>query len=192
MTKAIKTLESFIGLNWYAKAEILLTAYGYKPSTFIYLEARPYAKTGKAVRVPDTLVTMLSDLLTDLGLVFETRDRLLLEGENDSKIVNLVDFFISREKDSVIELRDAIEVWNEYRIGIALGYPQTAVEAYVRDDLLPMTSHPLSTEDVNERHMRMLGHRLSKNDWHHEVKYLQVHGEALKNLSRTIYNHVTA
>lgn len=189
-SKAIKALEDFNGINWHAKAQVLLTAYGYKPATFIYLEAMPYAKEDTPIRVSKDTYTLLCLILKNLGLVFENRDRIL--SDDESKAVNLIDFFISCDPQTAATLHDAIVSNNDRLTGITLGYPLTAVEAYVSDNMLPIDNHPLSTKDVNERNMRMLNHRLSKEAWEDEVKYLQIYGEALKELSKKIYDRVTA
>ncbi len=189
-SKAIKALEDFNGINWHAKAQVLLTAYGYKPATFIYLEAMPYTKEDTPIRVSKDTYTLLCLILTNLGLVFENRDRMI--SDDESKTVHLIDFCISRDSQTATTLHGAIVSNNDRLTGITLGYPLTAAEAYASDNMLPIHNHPLSTKDVNERNMRMLNHRLSKESWEDEVKYLQIHGDALKDLSRTIYDHVTA
>ena len=72
-----------------------------------------------------------------------------------------------------------------------LGYPETSVKAFLTPDMLEWENHPVSTEDVSEKNMRLLGHRLSKKYWREEVKYLEASGNYLKTISPKIYQEIT-
>lgn len=189
--ESIEKLEQFEGLLWHDKGDILLAAAGLKPTVFTHLFTEKYVTTETILMVEPTLIENLKDILHTLGLHFETSERVLIQDEEQHIASHVVDFFIGRTKQSVHELHQAIKDWGEERIGLILGYPETAVKAYISGDLLPMDKHPKSTEDVSEAHMNMLAHRLSKAQWKDEVKYLEAYGKALKSLSPTIYDHDT-
>ncbi|MEO6109956.1 MAG: hypothetical protein ABIP50_03040 [Candidatus Saccharimonadales bacterium] len=97
--------------------------------------------------------------------------------------------FVARDQSKADRLKilfDDIEE-NHHEAGLLLGYPRTAVEAFLTPDMLEMNDEPISTEDVSVENMRLLGHRLSVDNWRDEVKYLEKSGEYLKTISPTIY-----
>jgi hypothetical protein len=91
-----------------------------------------------------------------------------------------------------IELFDARESCNEEREGILLGFPRTAVEAFVNGNMLGINEVPSSTEHVSAEAMKFLNHRLSKEHWEEEVKYLPNFARTVMRISPEIYNQCLA
>lgn len=188
--KFINKLELFKGLLWHDKADILLTAIDLKPTVFTHLYTDNYALKDKPLRVQKSAIVKLASILENLGLKYSTRKRVLVHDELEQIASHVVDFFIGRTYKDVQTLKQAVVDWDEKLIGITLGYPETAVKAYISGNLLEIMDHPRSTPEVSEDNMNMLNHRLSEANWREEVKYLQTNGEALAVLSPEIYKHV--
>lgn len=58
--------------------------------------------------------------------------------------------------------------------------------------MLDWGNHPKSTPEVGVLNIRLMGHRLPKDNWHEEVKYLEPSGNYLKTTSPAIYAKITA
>jgi hypothetical protein len=101
-------------------------------------------------------------------------------------------FCIAKELGMAIELFDARESCNEEREGILLGFPRTAVEAFVNGNMLGINEVPSSTEHVSAEAMKFLNHRLSKEHWEEEVKYLPNFARTVMRISPEIYNQCLA
>lgn len=186
---AIQDLEQFSGLLWGEKADILLTAAGLRPTTMSHLHSEKYTSDEMILRVDPDEIRILENILRALKLSFHTRRRVIDQGHEKPTFHEVVDFFIAKSDELARALKQAVLDWDEKLIGLTLGYPRTAVEAYIDEDLLlDMNKHPVSTPEVSEQNMHLLAHRLSSNSWRDEVKYIENSGEVLKKLSPVIYD----
>lgn len=188
---AVTDLESLPGITWGDKADILLTAAGLRPSALAHLEHEGSPIKPGVLGVEGAQIEAFGAVLDQLGLQYVTRNRVLYEDDEKQLGKEIVDFFASRDGSSANKLKDAFIAGDHTLIGLTLGYPKTAVEAFLTADMLPPAGHPTSTATVSEQNMRLLAHRLSKSHWKDEVHYLQEGGEALKKISPLIYARIT-
>lgn len=174
---AIKMLETIQNLIPPYKGDILLVYGGLKPSCFVELSNE---------------IHELITILDELGLYYRIEAKTYTDkaGKKSQEVTRL---YIARDQDNANRLASYFKniINHDYDIGILLGYPKTAVEAFVSEDMLDMADIPESTSEVTKKNMRLLGYRLSKTLWEDEVKQLEEYGNYLLKVSPTIYTEIT-
>lgn len=190
----IKALESLTGMLDHDKAAILLVHGDLKPSCLVTLSGEVYVQSEPPMHVDQESLQTLETILKELGLFYSTKIRLYdNEGEDENLSQEVARLFIAKAQDTADTLRFYFEDLNTYdaEAGLLLGYPETAVHAFVNGGLLPMDDTPESTQEVSAQNMQLLGYRLSEHHWNEEVKPLQAQGEYLQKVSPIIYAHTT-
>lgn len=191
----IKSLEHLTGMLAYDKASILLVHGGLKPSAQVVMEGESFRSSGDTVHIDTQLIDELDCILSELKLSYvATYEIMEARSEDASKrSQEVMRIYVAPSKEIANQLKtafDSVEE-NHSNIGFLLGYPETAVESFLTPDMLDWDNHPISTEEVSERNMRLLGHRLSKANWRDEVKYLETSGNYLQKVSPKIYKEIT-
>lgn len=94
-----------------------------------------------------------------------------------------------RDAGNLSDILRAFSVGNERRQGELLGYPSTAVDGFVKEDLLPYAAEPLEMNVA-----WALQFRLSRTHWRDEVAILRTWNETAKghlpNLFKRCVDHV--
>lgn len=192
----IEKLEDLKGMTAEDKGSILLVHGDLKPAAFVVMEGEVFHLPGDVSHINPTQISILDEILTDLGLKYITTTEVMENASNKSyehgQEVMLI--FVSKDLHSAEQLKAAFDDIqnNHHEAGILLGYPITAVDAFLTPDMLDWSHHPKSTAAVSALNMRLLGHRLSKDNWQEEVKYLEASGKYLEATSPTIYTKITA
>lgn len=175
------------------KANILMVLSGDKPSmhTGFFSDDTAIGKN-----LPEKYLeerAAFSKIVTDLGLKYQLQIKHLEKEINGvASWVEWAVFCIAKDLDTAIELCNARENWNEEKEGALLGFPKTAVDAFIHDTMLDIDDTPLSTEHVSAEAMKFLNHRLSKEHWEEEVKYLPDFARNVMRISPEIYNQCLA
>lgn len=191
MKKAIQQLENIPGIIANDKASILLVHAGLKPSALVVSEGPVFDNTKAPVHVEREVVESLNSVLHELGLVYVRTSEIMTAMRGG--YVEVLRHFIAHDEPTAKRLKELFDnvSENHREIGILLGYPQSAVDAFLTPNMLEQSSTPVSTDDVSARNMRLLGHRLSKDNWREEVKYLEQSGNYLKSVSPRIFDAAT-
>jgi len=190
---AIKSLESLPGVISHDKASILLVHGNLKPSALIVMEGPAFRDLMAPEHITLASLDTLNAIFSELSLSSVKKTE-IMEAKESGSYVEVVRFFIARDISTAEKLKllfDTVSV-NHAEIGRLLGYPETAVTAFLTPRMLNQADTPTSTKEVSELNMRLLGHRLSKDNWQEEVKYLERSGEYIKSISPVIYDLVTA
>ena len=191
----IKSLELLAGMLAYDKASILLVHGGLKPSAQVVMEGKSFRPSSDTIHIDRRLIDKLDFILSEMKLPYIATYEIMEARSNDasSKLQEVMRIYVAPSKKIANQLKTAFDSVedNHSNVGALLGYPITAVRAFLTPDMLDWDDHPISTEKVSERNMRLLGHRLSKANWRDEVRYLEASGNYLKKVSPKIYKEIT-
>lgn len=178
--EAVHKLESLTGLLPRSKALILVTALDLKPATEFEFSGSPQEKAE------------LIDTLSNLGLYF-------FENEEKTKFCESigkhgVQTFTIGNTPEHIGAGMAATVDDNEHFGLAMGFPETAVDAYssgnggYNNDLLLRREELKNILTDEER--KFLFFRLSKESYEKEVEWIEQIIAAVKQHSPEIYNQV--
>lgn len=198
MQTAVYELEVVQTINAHDKVTILLTLGGLKPAGMFYLESGDYKTSEKPRRVSEKSLEQMEGILKSMNLSYYIRRWTLTETDRNAVEWSreIVHYYISHNSETALRLKKMVEGdWqkNNYDIGLLLGYPASAVEAFSNEgDLLPFNEIPASMPNISEREVRLLGFRLSKQHWRKEISILESYGNYLRQISPRIYEEATA
>jgi hypothetical protein len=180
---SVKQLEN-LPLVPLDKAAILLVHGGLKPSALI---AVPGSVSKDTKPVDPQLLSDLKDVLSGLQMLYEVRTV-----EIDHCVVYR--FFIARNSEGAKLLESTFnhEPRDEIEVGRLLGYPESATRAYLSSEMLEISKTPLETESVSASAMQFLNHRLSKENWQEEVKYLETYSNYILRISPSLWKKITS
>lgn len=175
------------------KANILMVLVGKKTSmhTGFFSE---YIATGQELPADhQNNKTAFSKVIAELGLKCKIQIKQLeKEIDNVRSYTEWVVFCVAREISIAVDLFDARERQDAREEGVLLGFPETAVDAFVNDTMIAIEALPLSTKYVTVEEMRFLNHRLSERHWEEEIKYLPDFARTIKQVSAEIYRQCQA
>lgn len=192
----IHTLENLTQIISYDKASILLVCGNLKPSAMVFMQGEPFPAGSDIVHVEPANLSGMDAALVGLSLAYISTTEVMdaipdSSGERSQEVVR---FFVAHDTATAERLKTVFDDIqnNHHEAGMLLGYPKTAVDAFLTDEMLSIEEHPTSTEEVSELNMKLLGHRLSKQHWREEVKYLEEAGNYLQATSPKLYAEVIA
>lgn len=182
---SLKAIESILIID---KIFILLVANGDKPSmhTGFFSELLP---PGQSMAKADVVQKeMLESIINDLGLSYKTQTKTLEKEVNGERMLTeWIVFCIAKQPGIADALYKARENDDERTEGLLLGYPESAVEAFVNGIMLDIDKVPVSTDHVTASEMKLLNHRVSKDNWQQEVRYLTDYAHSIKQLCPELY-----
>ena len=73
--------------------------------------------------------------------------------------------------------------------GLALGYPKTAISAFINKEVIEIKDLPKQIRESKE--IKFLNFRLSKKHWRKEFKFVQKRANTIKKLSPKLYAKIT-
>ena len=191
----IARLEKLPAMLFEDKASILLVYGNLKKAAFVVMQGDIFHLKDRPVHINAEYIDELGAILSELKLHFTTTTEVMENSSNKpyEHGQEVVRIFVAHDHETVKKLKSAFgDISNNHsEVGMLLGYPETSVKAFLTPDMLEWENHPVSTEDVSEKNMRLLGHRLSKKYWREEVKYLEASGNYLKTISPKIYQEIT-
>ena len=190
------------------KIDLILAWRELKPASALCVVLKKYTREGKPILSEEDekkLLKKVKLLAWDLGLTFiEGAEWWPQESMDDVEQDKICDMFVARRPELALELaRQWYKMSNpvaEKQIGILLGYPETAVNAFkeFKKDLpgfmgeRKSESPVMSDEDFPEQirkqdFMAFSDLRLSKKHWHQELKLVEKWAEEIKKLSPSLY-----
>jgi hypothetical protein len=186
--QAVRDLKNFDLITAIDKAHVLLVMHDVKPSMHTGFFSDPVEIDLDLPKAHIEDKKKFGDIITDLGLSYKLQTKLLNKQiDNVSFRYEWAVFCVAKEINVAEALYDARERQDERHEGMLLGYPESAVDAYVNDDMIDTSDVPKLTENVDLAGMKFLNHRLSKNNWREEVKYLSDYARALKRIDTELY-----
>src|SRR3989338_10500616 len=73
--------------------------------------------------------------------------------------------------------------------GLALGYPKTAIAAFINKEVIEVKNLPKQIRESKE--IKFLNFRISKKHWQKEFKVVQKRADTIKKLSPKLYKEIT-
>ena len=160
----VKLLEK-LNIGSAQKANIILVALGLKPATDLSLFKNNDSEA------------VVEEALTKAGLVFADKG---IGGEKQNKVAKIS---IARDEETLNRLLALSPSKDHEEYGRLMGYPETAVEAFVNKKLLDEpTERKLIAASGNIFPMK-----LSKDHWREEIEHLRTWNEAIKEYSLDTY-----
>jgi hypothetical protein len=191
--RAVRNLEQLDFFPAIDKAHLLLVANGNKPSMHSGFFSEPSIAIQNVLPSDIAKRNLFIDIVTDLGLMYRVETKLFdYEIDGVLSYSTRIVLCVAKDMNVVNQLFTAREQGDDKTEGILLGFPDSAVHAYVSNNLLDMASHPIATKLIDADDMKLLNHRLSKDNWEEEVLYLADYARAIKILSAEIYGQCIA
>lgn len=191
--EAIHTLEIEKEIKPIQKALILMVADGKKPATWQQIASKRWTEGRKETRITPERWQELNNIFDKLGLVSVVRTRLddstfVQPKDGTHQWIELADIFLARDQTHADKLAEAVASKSPARIGKILGFPPSAVKAFVAEDMIPVAEWPLSTKTVDKESMRFLNHMISRDNWEEEISYLPAFSSRIRELSSKIHH----
>lgn len=177
--------------KWYA----LLAVTGHKKASWAHIYSDPWREGDSPNKIPKERIKLLEDKLDALGLFsqfkFEQTDRAIFQPDETSKkrkrYVQFAHIFIANSQTALEELikEFTAEKYDARRIGLALDYPETAVEAYASGD--GIQAEKITDSDTDKELLERTYFIVSKAHYNDELKVVKSWLDVLKQNSQIIY-----
>lgn len=196
----IERIEEFPSrdLPIYDKIDILLVRSGAKPSAVTNLGRGEIAEIGdlhgEFPSVPKEKIEKISNFLSELGLLYSIGSPENIENqelqENGSIIIlrrQTIDIFMAMHQSDLDKLVTSIRSCDDEKTGEALGYPDTAIEAYVKKDSRYEDRAELPQEIKESPYYHFIRFALSPDHWQEEIKTAQKWADVVKTNSPRLF-----
>lgn len=190
----IELLED-LPLSGHFKWYTLLAVTDDKKASWAHLYSDPWREGDMPNKIPEARIELLKSKLDALGLfhqfIFEQSDYMIFQPDETSKkrrrYVTFAHIFIANSQNALDELVNAfnVEKPDDRRIGLALDYPATAVEAFASGKGVHVDK--LKQSDVDEALLEHTYFMLSSDNYKDELKVSEGWIDVLKQNSQTIY-----
>ena len=173
------------------KVDILLTASGIKPASWIHLTVEGETRPGVKVELSDVEIEGCRDLLKKIGNYKEGRHFINpTKWENGSEgIEKEFEFMLGSTPKNLEKLCSTVADDNEHEIGIALGYSETAVDAYCGESEMLDISKFGDEVLFSEAFVFNPG-KLSADHWQEELQHYQRWADYVRRVSPNLYNQI--
>ena len=155
------------------KINILLVVAGVKPASKITVENNPI------------LIQQIKEIIDSLGLPFDYKQALFSDKVEDfaaEKKGSMMDIFVAKDQKSLEDLEEAWKQQSDFSIGLASGYPASAVENYFHGG--PGYMRWELPEDVKvEDYYPFIRFKLSQGNWENEIKTAIQWADAIRSNS---------
>ena len=176
----------------------LLCVVGHKKGSWLTLNSSPWREGDAPKRIPQIVIDQTTNSLEVLGIKYRLRLRDTDAGpwqpDDESgcrrRFNQLCDIFIADTQDRADELHDAVAVMDHKRIGHALDFPSTAVEAFGDSNksfLADDAPKGMFSDDVIDSAQFIL----SKDNYEAELGVVRDWLEILKANSNIIYRELS-
>jgi hypothetical protein len=202
ITEKEKILDSLDAINQLAdddKSALLNTLEGTKIASSVYMLLRDSKNKKQLEKEYRENINLLKNFLKKYATFYSFEEKELPNKEA------IATFIVGKDKESFENLLKASKEMekitspkNSYNFGIAIGYPQTAVEAFKKDREknnilmdLPEESRQtmvnLPNEISNDTDAAFLNFFLSKNNWREEFKTVKEWAKTIKDNYPELY-----
>ena len=180
------------------KMNLLLTKAGLKPASEINLIIKSWYEGGITEHMTDREVQETIDIIKESGLLFQLGEKIIeKESYQTEKEPSTEKFYereqmkvlISRSKENLDFLIEALKTKSDELLGKAFGFPQTAIEAFVdKREKLDIGALP---KEVRESDAVLFSSPIiSKDNWQEEIKQGQIYADFIKKVSPKIYKEM--
>jgi hypothetical protein len=194
--EAIHLIEKLSFVSVEDKVNILLTFVGIKPVSEIkWLTIQEREKDPQYKEQNEKEIEILKDIFTNLSLTMEYKNYPLdKDFTRHSFNISNNAYTLDRYKDleKIADKAPSDDQSHQREYAIAFGYPQTAMEGFINDKLMPIEDLPLEVKATEEgKFMAVLEpFRLSKSHWQEELSTMKVWADTIKNLAPDLYKDI--
>lgn len=160
----------------YTKVNLLTVIAGLKPAAFIGFES-----TINLLEIEE-----IGSFIKDTSLKFEIKNRKKKIDGTIPKELNFKDIIIAKNKKTLNILDRALNNDDEESLGLAIGFPKTAVEAYL-GKRKRLNKNTLPEEVRKSDAVRFCKFILSADNWHNEIEQGQKYANLVKEVSPNTY-----
>lgn len=197
-SEALYTLENFEHLSDGGKIDIIAVYKGLKPASIIGMhrgDSPEYIFENKVTEFQDTLHKLAIKFIITAADPKNEHIEFLI-GKNDENLKELSNAYYSTfertAEDYSPESFQKFQRTREQRIGYALGYPHTAVDAFVDPDQGSIEEDELPEEIQKSDELKFVNFILSRDHWQEELEYARQKAELVKEIAPEIYNRTVA
>lgn len=169
-----------------------------KPATWFSTERRFYKKekNEEKERILEKLKKKrkeIKEIIEKLSLPFEVKE---FETEEEETINRGFDFSVGQDLERLNRLKESLKTGAHREIGIALGYPESAVKGFTNGEVLAKGEglKKLPKKDREELKkegvFKFLNFGPSRNNWREELELARKCQRAIREKSPKIYNEV--
>ncbi len=178
-------------LNHQDRALMILTMQGVKPASLIGLQHRASSKIVTAEEFTKR-IRAIEECLEYSGLLYEKEIEEILEEDNETVFATSIDFAIAQTNEVLQFLCGAVESGDKKQLGLALGYPSSAVEEF-SEKFDPADDRQYLTEEMRQSpEANFLFFRLSKAHAQEEFEVVKRWAEVIRVLCPTLYKQITS
>jgi hypothetical protein len=190
----IKAIEK-LPLNLEDKRDLILLYLGEKPASLIE-ESKSYKKE-KEIDFLEKINQereKIEQIFKNLGL-FWKRGGIYKVVKKKSCDIGYK-FLVSKNPENLSQLIKALEEKDSKKIGLSLGYPKTAAEAFAKGELLDyknlkkLISKEEWEEIKKENLFKFLTFHLSKDHWREELEIVKRHQKLIKEKAPRLYEEI--
>ena len=180
------------------KINLLLTKGGLKSASKIVLVIKTQQDEGSTEHMNEAEVQEALSIIQASGLPYRFKDREVIRESYRTKTDPGVERFFRREQMEILIgrspedlkfLERALESKSDEMFGKALGFPPTAVEAFV-GKRKRLNRHSLPKDMQQSDGILFSSPTLSQDNWEEEIKHGERRGEFIKNISLPLYHEM--
>jgi len=180
-------------LFYQEKKDLVLSYLNEKPASWIDVSER-YKQTEKN---EDEILNQLElkrdeirKILDKTGFVYEVEKFKIKERTMYNAGYN---FIIARNSEDLSRLKRGLKRGDTKEIGLSIGYPETAVEAFINKKVLDYNKLPKeeSKRLIKEKTSKFLDFRLSKNNWQEELNLVRRQQKLIEKKFPNFYKQIT-
>ncbi len=144
--------------------------------------------------IPASTLDTIESSLRQLGLFYSIEFRntdagIWQDDKSDSKRLNqIADIYIAKNQATLDDMKQARKTNDDMLLGIALGYPESAVRAYSTKNKLMVFE--LDPETQLSEVGQLTYFALSKDNWKNELAVVETWVEAIKANSKIMWNQL--
>jgi len=177
-------------LDPHAQGSLLLVYLGLRPGTFFPLYSFSWREGDEPKLICDDELAHVTEMLDQTGLAYSYMRKTLESHRQESlgrlRLVERIDFVVGANEKCRKRIMSAWEPNDDMKLGLALGFPPTAVKAYVinksRSDL-PKKFRKMPSA-------RFAGFAFSQNNWNEELKVTAGWAKAVRKTSPLLYGYI--
>jgi len=181
-------------LFYQEKVSLALATLGEKPVSWIdvserYNQTKTKRKENKILNQLEVEKNQVQQILNELGLVYEIKK---FKIEEETTFNSGYDFLVSKKQEDLSLFRESIKAKDDKKIGECLGYPETATNGFINNNILDYNELPKEEAEklINEETSKFLTFRLSKDHWQEELEVVRSWQLLIKENFPNLYKEV--
>lgn len=180
-------------INPNSKRLVLLVALGKKASALFSINSNVWREGDSPLSLDDGLLNRIDDVFDEIGIkhqkdCIESSDAGIIQPETGrTRLCACCSYFISLDQSVSDNLLESFKNNDHYNMGLALGFPKSAVDAFSETSKNTVLASSLDPEIRFSETAKFAQFALSKDNWSEEIAVAQEWLDVLKETSPLIY-----